>query len=309
MIKMMEKEQKRPSLRWLLIFVPLLPGLIIRFLSFGEQMIALEGMVADWLLAVGGIITAVSLGFAAVWLWQQRASAQAQTELHNEAVADHRRFMQRLDHELKNPLMAIRAAVANLRSGQGERDLSALGVVDAQAKRLSRLTADLRKVSEMDGRPLDMRKVDLDMLLRELFQLIEEREEAASRRLSLTLPEAPWPLPSIEGDWDLLYLALYNLLDNALKYSKAGSRIEVRGRENEGQVEIEVADTGVGIAPDALPHIWDELYRADRTRGISGSGLGLALTRAIIERHGGTVSAASRVGQGTSMQVELPIVL
>lgn len=300
----MEKKRKRPSLRWPLIFAPLLPGLILRFLSFGQRTVTLQAMVSDWLLAVGGIITMVSLGFTAVWLWQQRRSAQAQAQLHDEAVADHRRFMQRLDHELKNPLQAIRAAVANLRSGA---DVSALGVVDMQAKRLSRLTADLRKVSEMDERPLDMRQVDLDMLLRELFQLIEEREEAADRRLSLMLPEAPWPLPSINGDWDLLYLALYNLLDNALKYSQAGSRIEVRGRENEGQVEIEVADTGVGIAPDALPHIWDELYRADRTRGISGSGLGLALTRAIIERHGGTVSAASRVGQGTSIQVELPI--
>ena len=104
----------------------------------------------------------------------------------------------------------------------------------------------------------------------------------------------------------MLLLAFHNLVDNAVKFSRAGDRVEVRAAEDGANVLVEVADTGPGIPPDELPHIWEELYRATGARGVPGSGLGLALTQAIIQRHGGSVSARSREGQGTVFTVRLP---
>jgi two-component system OmpR family sensor kinase len=108
------------------------------------------------------------------------------------------------------------------------------------------------------------------------------------------------------GDWDLLFLATYNLLDNAYKFTRPGDTVEVRAIEEADSVVIEVADTGPGIPEEELPRVWDELYRGQGARGIPGSGLGLALTRAIVDRHGGGVALRSRAGQGTVVTLRLP---
>jgi two-component system OmpR family sensor kinase len=124
--------------------------------------------------------------------------------------------------------------------------------------------------------------------------------------LTLVLPQAPWPVPDILGDWDLLFLAIYNLLDNALKFTRPGDTVEVRASEDGTHVIVEVADTGPGIPEEEVPRVWEELYRGQGARGVPGSGLGLALARAIAERHGGRVSLRSRVGQGTVVTMRLP---
>jgi len=114
-------------------------------------------------------------------------------------------------------------------------------------------------------------------------------------------------LPHISGDWDLLFLAIYNLLDNAVKFTESGDTIEVRAFEDGAYVVIEVAETGVGIPQEDLPHVWEELYRGECVRAVPGSGLGLALVRAIVERHGGQASVRSRAGQGTVFGIRLPV--
>jgi two-component system OmpR family sensor kinase len=108
------------------------------------------------------------------------------------------------------------------------------------------------------------------------------------------------------GDWDLLFLAIYNLLDNALKFTRVRDTIEIRAFESSSNVIIEVADTGPGIPQEELPRVWEELYRGRGARGIPGSGLGLALVRAIVDRHSGWVAVRSRHGQGTVVTVRLP---
>lgn len=120
------------------------------------------------------------------------------------------------------------------------------------------------------------------------------------------MPQVPWNLSTIAGDSDLLFLAIHNLLDNALKYTKDGDAIELRAYERDHRVLVEVADTGAGIPEKDIPHVWDELYRSDAVHGTPGSGLELPLVRAIIERHGGTVSLRSREGQGTVVTVSMP---
>jgi two-component system OmpR family sensor kinase len=111
----------------------------------------------------------------------------------------------------------------------------------------------------------------------------------------------------VPGDFDLLVLVAHNLLDNAIKFTRPGDTLEVRAFEDGASVVVEVADTGPGIPEDELPHVWEELYRGSSGRGVPGSGLGLALARAIILRHGGQLAMRSRAGQGTVVTVRLPL--
>jgi two-component system OmpR family sensor kinase len=230
--------------------------------------------------------------------------------LREQAAAharDRRLLLSRLDHELKNPLTAMRAATANVSAGGPGVDRAAgLRSIEEQVLRLSRLTADLRKIADVESGSLDRRPVDLTALLEEAVDIAREQPAADRLELTLDLPRAPWPLPKAPGDWELLSLVVGNLLDNAVKYTPPGGRVEVRAREAAGDVVIEVADTGSGIEPEDLAHMWEELYRSPRARTVPGSGLGLALVRAVVERHGGTVAAESRVGRGTVVRVRLP---
>ena len=148
--------------------------------------------------------------------------------------------------------------------------------------------------------------VDIATLLKGLLALQEE-EGFNHRNVTLSIPQAPWPLPQVRGDWDLLFLAIHNLLQNALKFTAPGDTIEIRSFEDGSEVVIEVADTGPGIPEEEVPHVWEELYRGKGARGVVGSGLGLALVRSIVIRHGGNVNLRSRSGQGTVFIIRLPV--
>jgi two-component system OmpR family sensor kinase len=117
----------------------------------------------------------------------------------------------------------------------------------------------------------------------------------------------PAPVGTVPGDRDLLFLALHNLLVNAVKFTGPGDTIEVRAREDGDQVVVEVADTGIGIPAEELGGVWDELARGSAARGTPGMGLGLALVRAVVARHGGTVWMQSRPGHGTVVGMRLPV--
>jgi signal transduction histidine kinase len=254
-----------------------------------------------------GLSTLIGAGVL-VWERARRRCEQQLSSLRTEAAADRSRFLRRLDHELKNPLTAIRAGLANLDMSQSDpARQQALASVEAQVLRLSQLTSDLRKLAELEARPLERDRVDIAELLREAVSLAEERPGVSSRSVVLALPQAPWPVPEVLGDWDLLFLAIYNLLDNALKFTGEDDRVEVRAVDDRGYVLVEVADTGPGIPDEELPRVWEELYRGQQARGVPGSGLGLALARTIVERHGGEIRLRSRVGQGTAVAVRLPV--
>jgi len=257
----------------------------------------LAGLALSALLALG----------LALHAWHRRTLTQTAALAQAQAANERRRFLQRLDHELKNPLTAIRAGLANVAdASDGGAQREAMSSVEAQVKRVSRLTADLRKLTELEMRPLERSSVNLAELLEQVVEFAQDRPEAEDRRLTLTLPQAPWPLPAILGDRDLLLLVIHNLLDNALKFTRPGDTIEVRAFEDGDSVVIEVADTGPGIADEDLPHVWEELYRGKSARGAPGSGLGLALVQAILLRHGGQVTLRSRAGQGTVFTARLP---
>jgi two-component system, OmpR family, sensor kinase len=302
------------ALKWLLPLLPIGLGLLAAAVLNSERManpvVVLRAEVSV-LVSLLGILLGLALAGGLLLQEWQRRHHRALDRLQTHSVEDRRRFLRRLDHELKNPLTAIRAGLANLAAAGGngfnESSRRILSSVEAQTLRLSRLTADLRKLSDLESVRLEQAAVDLAQLLQEALELAQDKPQARERRLSLTIPQAPWPLPTVSGDWDLLFLAVYNLLDNTLKFTRAGDTIEVRAFEDGAHIVIEVADTGPGIPESEAPHVWEELYRAESARGIPGSGLGLALVRAIVERHGGQVTLRSRAGQGTVVALRLPV--
>lgn len=187
--------------------------------------------------------------------------------------------------------------------------------VQHQAERLSRLVADLRKLAELEERPIESDPVNLAEVLEEVSEAACAHPAHEGRTVRLVVSNVPWPLPAVTGDRDLLGLVFYNLVDNALKFTNPGDTVEIRASEDRHAVEegrwvvIEVADTGPGIAPEELPRLFDELYRGTNARGIEGSGLGLSLVRRVIDRHTGTIAIRSRQDglRGMVFTVRLPV--
>jgi two-component system OmpR family sensor kinase len=302
-------------MRWrrlAIALVPLLAGVVIASLM---QVPTVVNPILSVRIDLGtlAILTGVALSMLAVlglalWEWAGRRCQQQMSGSRAEAAEERRRFLQRLDHEMKNPLTAIRAGLANVANGSTEEaQREALDSVEAQVLRLSQLTADLRKLAELETRPLERVPVDVATLLEEAVTLAQEQPEAGERHLRLVLPQAPWPVPEVSGDWDLLFLAVHNLLDNAVKFARPGDTVEVRALEDRAFVVVEVADTGPGIPREEQPRVWEELYRGQGAGGVPGSGLGLSLVQTIVERHGGTVTLRSRSGQGTVVTLRLPV--
>ena len=303
----------RRALRWLLALLPLLAGAVLSaaaragWLDDRRLQVQVSAFRGDWLLALGAALTALALLVLAVRtrrdvVWSRRLATQ-----RHDAVRERQLLLSRLDHELKNPLTAMRAATANVVAlGAGPGSDAGLRSIEEQVLRLSRLTGDLRKIADVESNPVDRHPVDVADLVADAVEVLREQPGAGEREIRVDLPQAPWPLPAVLGDGDLLSLAVGNLLDNALKYTPPGGRVEVRARESGGDVVIEVADTGAGIAAEDLPHVWDTLYRGSRTRAVPGSGLGLPLVRAVAERHGGEVTVESRTGRGTVVRLRLP---
>lgn len=257
---------------------------------------------------------AVSCGIAgSVALWAglsiSRALRSANAAGHREGAGSerdaHRRFLARLDHELKNPITAIRAALET----ESERS-PALAIASGQADRLATLIGALRSLAALETTETERMPVDLAAVVRDEVEAFSTDLTARGleRNINVQLPTAPWPLPMVLGDADLLAVAMRNLLVNAAKYSDQGARIEVRGAEDGGIVVIEVADTGWGITAEDIPQVWDELWRSSDARKVEGSGLGLSLVRVVVERHGGGVSIRSIVGSGTSVRLQLPAI-
>jgi two-component system OmpR family sensor kinase len=334
------------SMRYLILaFVPLLAGVVIDIVLHvrpqAVPMLVFKIDIGSTLAVIGASVSFVLLVGLLGWeLAGRRWAGRLVAVLRSQEEA-RRRFIRRLDHELKNPLTGLRAALANLgapdRMAQTElgrsldetapsmnsRGLAPRGeeeptapeqtapqsLVDAerQTERLSRLIADLRKLAELEERPLDLSPVDLAEVLEEVVAAVCALPQYARRPVGLVIPRVPWPLPQVNGDRDLLGLAFYNLVENALKYSRPGDAVEVRAVEDGRWVIVEVADGGPGVAAEDLPRIFEELYRGANARGLEGSGLGLSLVRRVIDRHGGEISVRSRQAaqNGTVFRVRL----
>ncbi|MFT3887438.1 MAG: HAMP domain-containing sensor histidine kinase [Arachnia sp.] len=285
--------------RWLGL-LPLAVGAaaaIVVVLSGLDRWLVLSARVWLVLLVVGALASAAWFGVAALLSRGRRRIAEAEARVRDEERLARRRFMRRLDHELKNPVTAIRTALAS--EGEGS---PALQVAGAQARRLGALVGDLAKLADLETRALESEPVDLRSLVDEVLEALPP----ADRRISVEFPDVPWPVPPVVGDRDLLGVALFNLVGNAVKYSDDGARIEIRAAEADGVVSLEVNDHGWGIDGEALPQVWEELARGRHPRPVEGSGLGLSIVRVIAARHGGSAELRSEPGVGTRVVLRLP---
>jgi two-component system, OmpR family, sensor kinase len=287
--------------RWWPVAVPPLLGLAAGLLLGPGLEVVVVVPLTNLLVGAGVLVGLAAAAVIAGSVRRRRGLDRA----YANAQADRRRLLLRLDHELRNPLTAIRAGLANVR-GVDEQGQQALDSAGAQTVRVARLVADLRKLAELESSPIERVAVDPTDVLAEVEAVVTELHEAQARDLTFTVPQAPWPLPRVAGDRDLIFLAAHNLVSNALKFSAPGDRIEIRAFEEDERVVVEVADTGAGIPTDEVGHVWEELFRGRAAGGVAGTGLGLSLVRTVVARHGGTVTLRSRHGQGTVVTMRLP---
>lgn len=258
-------------------------------------------------LLSGVILTAVLLAiYFLLWLRQRRAARSAQA-VHRRAVELRYRFLSQLNHELKNPLMALQAGLAYLAGGpQVENYQQAISDLSLQVERAGRLVSDLRKLAELDEIQLEWQPLDIPELLAEVLEAAHSHPDYAEHDVQLLVLTESQQLPTVPGDRGLLWLAFFNLIENALKFSPPDSRIEVRLFETEKHIIVEVQDEGPGIPPEDLPLIFEELYRGANASGIPGTGLGLPLVRRVLDRHNSPILVRSRLNQGTVITLRLP---
>ncbi len=238
-------------------------------------------------------------------------------EALRESGAAKDRFLAMLAHELRNPLGALSNALHVMRSAQpGTLPWNrAMDIVDRQVRHQSQLLNDLLEVSRLTRGKAELRRQTLD-LVRLVEETVEDSRgavEQAGLSLELDLPGGPGRPVWVEGDPTQLAQVLTNLLTNAAKFTRTGGRVTVRAAEDEAarRALVTVTDTGIGIAPDMLPQVWEVFSQEDRSldRTQGGLGLGLALVRGLIELHGGEVRAESEgSGRGSSFTFELPTV-
>jgi two-component system phosphate regulon sensor histidine kinase PhoR len=221
-------------------------------------------------------------------------------------------FVANVSHELRTPLTAIQGYLETLLSGALEERQNArrfLEIVFRHTERLGRLLNDLTDLSNIElGRvALKLAPTRLDEVVDTVLAIMGPK--AASGRVGLS-SRLSSDLPSVLADRDRLVQVVLNLVDNAVKYTSEGGRVTVQARTvAEGQVEIDVMDTGIGIPPVDLPRITERFYRVDkaRSRELGGTGLGLAIVKHLVFAHGGQLRIESEPGRGTTVHVMLPI--
>jgi two-component system phosphate regulon sensor histidine kinase PhoR len=229
------------------------------------------------------------------------------TELRNLQTM-RRELVGNISHELRTPIAGIKAMVETLRNGalddrQATRDF--LARIEGEADRLTQMVAELTQLSRIESnRPeLRMESVNLNTLVAEVLEelrALAERQEVALKK------ELTPDLPSVPADRDRVRQTIVNLVHNAVKFNKPGGNVTASTAFDTESVSFTVTDTGIGISPDDLPHVFERFYKADKARSGGGSGLGLAIARHTVEAHGGVIRAQSVVGKGSTFTFTLP---
>ncbi|WP_437774471.1 ATP-binding response regulator [Sorangium sp. So ce1097] len=259
----------------------------------------------------GGEILGAVLVFRAIA--ERRALERlAEQRLAELVLADRRKdeFLAMLAHELRNPMAAILTAAAVLHAPDEDREVTAYAaaVVDRQVRHMARLVDDLLDVARISQGKITLRAevVDVSLVLRQAIETSRRPIEAGRHELHLDLAGG---LPPVMGDATRLEQVFCNLLNNAAKYTPPGGHIRVSARGDRDEVVVAVRDTGVGIAPELLPNVFEVFVQGDQSlhRARGGLGVGLALVKRLVELHGGSCSCASAgAGQGAEFVVRLP---
>jgi two-component system nitrogen regulation sensor histidine kinase NtrY len=237
----------------------------------------------------------------------QTLAAQREQLVQTERVAAWRELARRLAHELRNPLFPLQITVENL---QKARQLDAKQFLEVFNESTATLKAELANLNTIVGRFSDFSKmpaphfarVNVNEALRNAVRLFEPQFNAVGKPPVIPEYFLTEPLPEIDADADLLHRAFQNLVLNALDAMPAGGTLTMRTIEHEGNVRIEVADTGKGLTPEECSRLFTPYY----TTKVLGTGLGLAIIQSVISDHHGTISVSSEEGRGTTFRIELP---
>jgi two-component system nitrogen regulation sensor histidine kinase NtrY len=237
----------------------------------------------------------------------QTLAAQRDQLVQTERVAAWRELARRLAHELRNPLFPLQITVENL---QKARQLDAKQFLEVFNESTATLKAELANLNTIVGRFSDFSKmpaphfarVNVNEALRNAVRLFEPQFNAVGKPPVIPEYFLTEPLPEIDADADLLHRAFQNLVLNALDAMPAGGTLTLRTTEHEGNVRIEVSDTGKGLTPEECSRLFTPYY----TTKVQGTGLGLAIIQSVISDHHGTISVSSDEGHGTTFRIELP---
>jgi two-component system sensor histidine kinase BaeS len=236
--------------------------------------------------------------------------ARALDEMADEVASAEqlrRRAASDIAHELRTPLTSLRAGLEEIRDGLLDPDPVVISRLHDQTLRLGRIVEDLAALSTVESGALRLQRlpVDLAHLARAQAATEEPRIRASDMDLRIDVPERP---VTVLGDADRLGQVVSNLLSNAARYCRAGDTVTVGVAACDGQARLVVSDTGPGISPDDLPHVFDRLWRGQGADRVGGSGIGLAVVRELVTAHGGRVEATSDGRSGTHVTVTLPLV-
>lgn len=257
----------------------------------------------------GGSIAILLIGATGWWLTQRAIQPVEQS------FRQLKQFTADASHELRSPLTAIRTDLDAIQSHLEQippADVKKLKRMTHATAQMTQLVEDLLLLARTEAAPSQQSKtgllIPLDELLEDLVESLQTQAEAKAIHLSLdALPDV-----QIKGDAMQLRRLFANLLENALHYTPAGGTVRLTSTEvddSHDAITIRVTDTGIGMAPDQLAHVFDRFWRADkaRSRREGGSGLGLSIAQAIAQAHGGEITVTSRLGAGSCFQVKLPL--
>jgi heavy metal sensor kinase len=287
--------------------------------------VLLLGLAGGWWMATRAIrpiqdISTTAAKISAGDLSQRIETGEAESELGqlagvlnstfarlDAAFAQQKQFTSDAAHELRTPvsviLTQIQSALTRERSGPEYRET--LEACQRAAQRMRRLIESLLELARFDAgqQPLKQMPFDLAAVARDCAELVQPLAEERGVVIFSELPEA-----KCQGDSERVGQVVTNLLTNAVNYNRRGGEVWVRTRLINGSVELSVADSGPGIPEEHLPKIFDRFYRVDtaRTSAQGRSGLGLAICKAIVEAHGGSIAVANRSGGGAEFSVRLP---
>lgn len=253
------------------------------------------------------LVVLVGAGFASYWL------ARRTLEPIQAAHEQQKRFTADVSHELRTPLTALRmeSEVALMNDKASARELrAALTSNLEEVTKLEALINNLLKLTRLEADELRQHFTRLNSRTITKTALEQAQTLADTRKITLNSQLADLPL---QGDRESLVQLLVILLDNAIKYSPSGAVVTVTSKQDEGAAIIAIEDHGQGIAPDALEHVFDRFYRADKSRTKAsadkseGYGLGLSIAKMIADLHGGTIHLSSQLGRGTTATLHLPL--